>query len=622
MPFFSLTPLPTILPYKKKIINIIKKEYCNKSKNIFFPVVHYLSYLKYNNNCKGNKSNNCINSTYNNSKNLLIKNRFFSCNSKESEKDLSSIKMTSTVPQVVSLDPVTLPIVYQTPIDSMKIEINELNNVLVNADEGLLVFLVKPGDHGSNNNSGPNSLITIKTKTNDPCVNEFLTAENIDNFNGKLGNSKLFCIKNSQKKYINIAYIGSICSNELSEFEIRTIVSSLVNLVHENKFNKMSIIFEIDLSANLFRFFLETFFYEYMIDERFKSLDKVMNVHNLKELFINISNGTELGKELEKARTYFFGTYYASQLIAAPSNYCNPISLSNVAVELAEKLNLNCKILGIKEIEELKMGSYLSVGKGSMYPHRFIHLSYKGKGEIKKKIALVGKGITFDSGGYNLKASPGSMIDLMKFDMSGCAAVLGCAYCIGTLKPENIEVHFLSAVCENMVSKNAYRPGDIITASNGKTIEVGNTDAEGRLTLADALVYAEKIGVDYIIDIATLTGAMLYSLGTASAGVFSNNDKLINKLYNSSKTSNEPIWQLPIIHEYRSSLNSKYADINNVSSSVKASSIVATLFLKEFVHSTPWAHIDIAGVAWNFKTRKPRGFGVRLLTEFVINNAI
>ncbi|CDU19758.1 chromosome condensation regulator leucine aminopeptidase [Plasmodium yoelii] len=556
--------------------------------------------------------------------------RFYSINNNIENSNISFLKlkkMSLNVPQVISLDPTVLPVNYTTPINDINIVLKDSVKECCNFDDDIVIFLVHSKSDKDNGN------MKIGSQIKDSKINEFLS-KNEDIFNGKLGTFKSFYISNDKNKYINLSFIrcGTI-DEEMSEFEIRKIVSSLVQILHDNKSVATSIIFEIGINESLFRFFLETVFYEYVADERFKSTDKVDKVdnksdgsgsaENMKSLEIFLKNyNNDYVKQVDKSRTYFMGTYFASQLISAPSNYCNPVSLANVAVELAEKLNLECKILGVKELEELKMGAYLSVGKGSMYPNRFIHLTYKGKGDIKKKIALVGKGITFDSGGYNLKASPGSMIDLMKFDMSGCAAVLGCAYCIGSIKPENVQVHFLSAVCENMVSKNSYRPGDIITASNGKTIEVGNTDAEGRLTLADALVYAEKIGVDHIIDIATLTGAMLYSLGTSYAGVFGNDNKLINKILESSETSNEPVWWLPIIKEYRESLNSKYADINNISSNVKASSVVASLFLKEFIKSTSWAHIDIAGVAWNFKDRKPKGFGVRLLSEFILNHSI
>ncbi|GAW82625.1 M17 leucyl aminopeptidase [Plasmodium gonderi] len=612
MPFFRVSP-----QIKNKYSNIIKRNICSS----------VIKFGKSENHCNFRLYRTCKSSKDNKKFPFILNCKLFSCISKA--KGVSV--METAVPQVVSLDPTTIPIDYQTPIDNLKIEIKDINKEGCSADEGFIVFLMnsaaKDSNAGDSNSSSNNVPVKINCKVNDNLINEFLKEGNMDNFTGKLGTSKSFYLKNEKNKYVSLAYLGCGLANELTELEIRRIVSSLVVMLHDNKYTKVSIVFEIKLDEFLFRFFLENLFYEYVTDERFKSLDKSTHTDYMKSLTLNIPNADMYKKQIDKSRIYFFGTYYASQLIAAPSNYCNPVSLSNAAVELAKKVNLECKILDVKELEELKMGAYLSVGKGSMYPSKFIHLTYKGakngdNNNIKKKIALVGKGITFDSGGYNLKAAPGSMIDLMKFDMSGCAAVLGCAYCIGTIKPENVEIHFLSAVCENMVSKNSYRPGDIITASNGKTIEVGNTDAEGRLTLADALVYAEKLGVDYIIDIATLTGAMLYSLGTSYAGVFGNNEELIKKLLNSSKSSNEPLWWLPIINEYKSSLNSKYADINNISSSVKASSVVASLFLKEFIQNTPWAHIDIAGVSWNFKARKPKGFGVRLLTEFILNNAL
>ncbi|SCM11913.1 M17 leucyl aminopeptidase, putative [Plasmodium chabaudi adami] len=550
--------------------------------------------------------------------------KFYSTNNKENS-NISFTKfekMTSKVPQVNSLDPVVLPVNYTTPFDDVKIEVKDSGKEGCTFDDELVLFLVHSASEKEKGS------LKISSQIKDSKINEFLS--NNDNiFNGKIGTSKSFYISNEKNKYINLTFIrcGGV-DEEMTECEIRKIVPSLAQLLHDNKPASASIIFEIDINESLFRFLLESVFYESIVDERFKSANKAGNKNssnstNMKNLHIFLKNhNNNYNKEVEKAKTFTMGIYFAAQLISAPSNYCNPVSLANVAVELAEKLNLEYKILGIKELEELKMGAYLSVGKGSMYPHRFIHLTYKGKGEIKKKIALVGKGITFDAGGYNLKAAPGSMIELMKFDMSGCAAVLGCAYCIGTIKPEHVEVHFLSAVCENMISQNAYRPGDIVTASNGKTIEVGNTDAEGRLTLADALVYAEKIGVDHIIDIATLTGAMLFSLGTSYAGVFGNDEKLINKILASSKSSSEPVWWLPIIKEYKKFISSRCADMNNTPTNSKASSIIASLFLNEFVQSTSWAHIDIAGAAWIFNDSKPKGFGVRLLSEFILSHSI
>lgn len=529
----------------------------------------------------------------------------------QSEYSCEESKMASIVPQTITLDPVKIPIDECKEIANIKIELKNLDDVFkVNTD--LFIFFINTPDKDS-------GCIKLNSIPDNHYLHAILKSELKERCVGKLGASKVFCTLGENQEIVNMAFIGCGENMSASETDMKRILNGFVYMLFDYKVSNVSLIFEKSIDKGLFRYFMESFFLEYVTDERFKSTDKNSTLVFMERMTIHIDNASSYNEELQKSRIYFNATYYACQLIAAPSNYCNPVSLGNAAIELAQKFNLDYKVLHVKEIEALKMGAYLSVGKGSMYPPRFIHLTYRGQGDIKKKVALVGKGITFDSGGYNLKAAPGSMIDIMKYDMSGCAAVLGCAYCIGTLKPSNIEVHFISAVCENMVSSNAYRPGDIITASNGKTIEVGNTDAEGRLTLADALVYAEKLKVDYIIDIATLTGAMLYSLGTSYAGIFGNSEELIKKVLASGKLSYEPLWWMPIINEYKSSLSSKYADINNISTGNKASSIIASLFLREFVNNTSWAHLDIAGVSWNFKTRKPRGFGVRLLSEFLIS---
>lgn len=313
------------------------------------------------------------------------------------------------------------------------------------------------------------------------------------------------------------------------------------------------------------------------------------------------------------------GVTLTKQLVAAPANVVTPTALAETAQGIAAAFpDCECEILEQADCEALGMGSFLAVGRGSAQPPKFIHLTYKpAGGSAVKKVCLVGKGITFDSGGYNIKAGAGSMIALMKFDMGGSGTVLGAARAIAELKP-NVEVHFIVASCENMVSANAYRPGDIITASNGKTIEVGNTDAEGRLTLADALVFAEKLGsVDYIVDLATLTGAMIVSLGHDVAGLFSNNDGLAEALTASGKATGDSMWRLPLVESYREGLNSPLADMNNIGGK-GAGAIIAALFLREFVDKkTPWAHIDIAGTAWSEKKGGATAFGVRALCHWV-----
>ena len=242
------------------------------------------------------------------------------------------------------------------------------------------------------------------------------------------------------------------------------------------------------------------------------------------------------------------------------------------------------------------------------------------QGPVKRKLALVGKGLTFDSGGYNLKVG-GSQIELMKFDMGGCGAVLGAARTLAELKLEGLEIHVISAATEHMVSAEAIYPGAIVTASNGKTIEINNTDAEGRLTLADALVYACGLEPDAIVDLATLTGACVIALGDEIAGYWSPDDGLAQQLNDAAHRAGEGLWRMPLQSSYKDGLKSGLADMKNTGPR-PGGSITAALFLKEFVKpEIPWAHIDIAGPVWSDKGRSTdpsgaTGFGVRTLVEW------
>ncbi|MEO1186800.1 MAG: leucyl aminopeptidase, partial [Cyanobacteria bacterium J06636_27] len=252
----------------------------------------------------------------------------------------------------------------------------------------------------------------------------------------------------------------------------------------------------------------------------------------------------------------------------------------------------------------------------------FIHLTYKPQGTPKRKLAIVGKGLTFDSGGLNIKGA-GSGIETMKMDMGGAAATLGAAKAIAQLKPD-AEVHFISAATENMISGHAMHPGDVLKASNGKTIEVNNTDAEGRLTLADALVFADKLGLDAIVDLATLTGACIVALGNDIAGLFTPSDELASELQKASESAGEKFWRMPMEDKYFEGLKSGIADMKNTGPRA-GGSITASLFLKQFVKDTPaWAHLDVAGPVWTDKENGynpsgATGFGVRTLVNWVLN---
>lgn len=323
---------------------------------------------------------------------------------------------------------------------------------------------------------------------------------------------------------------------------------------------------------------------------------------------------------IKKAEDVCEGVILARELVAAPPNVVTPEKLADTAADIARDHGLTLEVLEREQCEALGMGAYLGVAKASDLPPKFIHLTYRPAGDVQRKLAIIGKGLTFDSGGLNLKPS-GSGIEMMKIDMGGAAAVLGAAKAIAKLQPEGVEVHFISATTENMVSGHAMRPGDILTASNGKTIEVNNTDAEGRLTLADALVYADKLGVDAMIDLATLTGACVVALGDDIGALFSQDEELAKGLTDAATLSGEKIWQMPMEDKYFEGLKSVVADMKNTGPRA-GGSITAALFLKQFVTETPWAHLDIAGPVWSekengYNSPGATGYGVRMLVEWV-----
>ncbi len=315
------------------------------------------------------------------------------------------------------------------------------------------------------------------------------------------------------------------------------------------------------------------------------------------------------------------GVILARELVAAPANAVNPVTMAETAQVIATEHGLAVEILEREDCEKLGMGAFLGVAQASELPPKFIHLTYKPEGTPKRKLAIIGKGLTFDSGGLNIKGA-GSGIETMKMDMGGAAATLGAAKAIAQLKPD-VEVHFISAVTENMISGRAMHPGDILKASNGKTIEVNNTDAEGRLTLADALVFAEKLGVDAIVDLATLTGACIIALGDDIAGLFSPDDALATQLENAAAAAGEKVWRLPMEEKYFEGLKSAIADMKNTGPRA-GGSITAALFLKQYVKETPWAHIDVAGPVWTdkengYNSAGATGYGVRTLVNWVLS---
>lgn len=328
-----------------------------------------------------------------------------------------------------------------------------------------------------------------------------------------------------------------------------------------------------------------------------------------------------MGKGVKKGQTAAEAACAARNMANEPANFWTPSHFAEYGRELAEKHGLHCTVIEKSEMAELKMGGLLGVNQGSHEQPKMVILEYR-TGKKVPTLMLVGKGLTFDSGGISLKSSAG-MGD-MKYDMCGGAAVLAAMAAVGEEKPEALDVVAIVPTTDNMPGGGAIKPGDVITQYGGKTVEVLNTDAEGRLILADALAYGiEKFKPKAVVDLATLTGAVIAGLGHHMTGLLSNNDKLVKKMIVAGNRSGEPLWQLPLTPEYSKQLKSRVADLRNVGKN-DGGTITAAAFLQEFVGDTPWAHLDIAGTAWDFTDKSyipegPSGVGVRLLVDLVRN---
>ena len=310
-------------------------------------------------------------------------------------------------------------------------------------------------------------------------------------------------------------------------------------------------------------------------------------------------------------------TNFARDLVNEPPNILTPTELANRSAAMSSQFGLECEILDRPQMQELGMGGLLAVSQGSAEPPKFIILRYRGATKSTAKgMALVGKGITFDTGGISLK--PAERMDEMKGDMAGAAAVIGAMQAIASLKPD-VNVTALVSTTENMPSGTSYRPGDILRIMNGKTIEIVNTDAEGRLVLADALSYAAKEGLSPIIDVATLTGAVVVALGNTMAGLFSNDSVLTEEIVAAGKAVGEKFWSMPMDEEYGEQIKSEIADIKQTGGRA-AGSVTAAKILEHFVGDAKWAHLDIAGTSY-VDSKKPHqekgatGMAVRTLAE-------
>jgi leucyl aminopeptidase len=313
-------------------------------------------------------------------------------------------------------------------------------------------------------------------------------------------------------------------------------------------------------------------------------------------LLVSVSNGATLEGAVARGKILAAAQNFTRGLVNEPANQMTPARLADQARSMAEANGLECEILDQDRMRQLGMGSLLGVAQGSAEPPALIVVRYKPASPSKSSdhLGLVGKGVTFDTGGVSIKPADG--MEKMKYDMAGGAAVLGAMQAIAQLKP-SIPVTALVPAVENMVGSRAQRPGDIVKSLSGKTVEVLNTDAEGRLILIDALTYAQRLGCTHLVDAATLTGAIVVALGNVNIGAFTNNEELLGRVMAAAKSEGEKMWHMPLDDEYKDLLKSAFADLGNIGGRA-GGAISAAWFLREFAGETPWVHLDIAGTAW------------------------
>jgi leucyl aminopeptidase len=356
--------------------------------------------------------------------------------------------------------------------------------------------------------------------------------------------------------------------------------------------------------------------------DRYKREKSDKAVETLRVVAADAKQAREVTEGARRGQIFAESTWLTRDLINAPANDIHPTYIAEVARQVAREGKLKVKVLERDECAKLGMGAFLGVAQGSPeQPPKFIHLTYTPSGRAAKRVAIIGKGITFDSGGLDLKSAEG--MARMKNDMSGAAAVLGIMKALPKLGAK-VEVHGFIAATENMPSGTAFRPGDVLRAMNGTTIEIGNTDAEGRLTLADALCYAAQfVKPQEMIDMATLTGACVVALGALCSGLMASDQRLADRLLAAARAAGERVWQLPLIDEYKEQFRSDVADLNNTGGR-NGGAITAGLFLREFAGDIPWAHLDIAGPAFVDKDsplgpKGATGVAVRTILTYLTN---
>jgi leucyl aminopeptidase len=438
---------------------------------------------------------------------------------------------------------------------------------------------------------------------------------------GKVGSTLLLrALPNVAAQRVLLVSLGA--RSEFGEAQYRDAVRAAANLLR-NLAAKDAALFLVDLKANgrplswnVRQAVLNAREAFYRFDE-LKS-QKKSSAPALGKVTLPLSSNAQLEQALAEAEATADGTDLARTLGNLPSNICTPSYLAEQAKKLAREFKLDVEVLERKDMEKLGMGALLAVTSASHQPPKLIMLRYDGAAKSKKPLALVGKGITFDTGGISLK--PAAEMDEMKFDMSGAGSVLGAIRALAGMKAP-VNVVGIVPTCENMPGGHAIKPGDVVTTLSGQTVEILNTDAEGRLILCDALTYAERFKPEVVVDIATLTGACVVALGHVATGLFANDQQLADELREAADDAWDRVWQMPLWEEYQEQLRSNFADFANIGGR-PGGSITAASFLARFTRKQRWAHLDIAGTAWKSGREKgSTGRPVPLLVRFALRHA-
>ena len=443
-----------------------------------------------------------------------------------------------------------------------------------------------------------------------------------------------YLAKNKKKEVIETFYLNN--SKKLKSFTLlkfnttqdsaiqNAISGRLLTYLEKRKIKKIAIFFESTTKSDSEEFIKNFVVGLYLKDYRFEKY-KFISTKDSKVETLNIirKNDKKFEKNLTDSISTLKGVFLTRDLVSEPANELYPKKFVDVCAVL-KKVGVQIEVLNEKKIKSLGMNALYGVAQGSVKPPRVMIMKWNGnKGKSKNPLAFIGKGVTFDTGGISIKPSSG--MEDMKWDMGGAGVVAGLLYTLA-LRKARVDVIGAVGLVENMPDGNAQRPGDIVKSMSGQSIEVLNTDAEGRLVLADVLWYInKKFKPCFMIDLATLTGAIIVALGERYAGLFSNDDTLSKNIINASKKTRELVWRMPMDNEFDKLLNCQIADMKNITGTRGAGSITAAQFLKRFVGNTSWAHLDIAGVTWSkkgteFSRPGGTGFGVRLLDQFVKDN--